>query len=86
MYLRVRGINVTFFYGFYFLFWNSSETPNTNTLSIFWLCPGTSITNDRGKLVLWAETSALSEMMRLHKCFPNGSKIPHPHTQLGEQR
>ena len=37
---------------------------------------GTSMKSDGGQLVLWAQTSALSEVMRSCKCFPHVSKMP----------
>ena len=44
-----------------------------NTVESF---PGTSIKSGRIKLVLWAQTFPLSEMMRSCKCLPRASEIP----------
>ena len=45
--------------------------------SLSWLGTGTSIISGRVKLVLWAQTSPLSEMMRSRKCkcFPHMRKM-----------
>ena len=40
---------------------------------------GTSIQNDNAKLVLWVQTSPLSEMMRLFTYFPHMSTMPTLH-------
>jgi hypothetical protein len=46
---------------------------NDRTLS--WLGTCTSIKRGEAKLVLWAQTSPLTEMMRSCKCFPFVSKM-----------
>ena len=43
-----------------------------------WLGTGTSIKSGGIKLVLWAQTSPLSEMMRSCKCFPHLSIYANP--------
>jgi hypothetical protein len=48
------------------------DTPNTpiHDLSLSCLDTGTSITCGGVKLVIWAQTFPLSEMMRACKCYP----------------
>jgi len=38
-------------------------------------CTGTSIKSDRVKLVLWAQTSLLGEILQACKCIPHVSKM-----------
>ena len=51
--------------------------PNTqiHDYSLSWVGTGTSKKRYRVKLVLWTQTSPLSEMMRSGKCFPHVSKM-----------
>ena len=53
------------------------DTPNIqlHDWSLFWLSTGTSIRSGRVKLVLWAQTSPLSEMMRSCKYFQHVSTM-----------
>ena len=46
--------------------------------SLSWLGTGTSIKSAGVKLVLWSQTSTLSDMMRPCKSFPHVSKMPIP--------
>jgi len=55
------------------------DTPDTQILdrSLSWLSTGTSIKINGGvKLVWWAQTFPLSEMVRSCKCFPRMNKMP----------
>jgi len=53
------------------------NTPNTQThdRSTSWLYTSTSIKSGGVKLVLWTQTSPLSEMRRSCKCFPHVSTM-----------
>ena len=55
-----------------------SNTTNTrmHDLSLSRLVTRTSIKSGGVKIVLWSQTSPLSEMMRAYKCFPFVSKMP----------
>ena len=46
-----------------------------NDRSLSWLGTDTSIKSGGVKLVLWAQTSPLIEMMQSCKCFPHVNKI-----------
>ena len=56
---------------------NTSNTQIDDS-SLSWLDTGTSIKSTGAKLVLWSQTSTLSDMMRPCKFFPHMSKIPIP--------
>jgi hypothetical protein len=53
-------------------FWNYTQI---HDLSCSWIGTGTSIKSGGVKLILWSQTSPLSEMMRSCKCFPRVSKM-----------
>jgi hypothetical protein len=44
--------------------------------SLCWFGSGISTNNGGMKLVVWAQTSTFSEIMRLYKCFPHMNKMP----------
>ena len=52
------------------------DVPQIDYRSFSWLDIGTSIKSGRIKLVLWAQSYPLSEIMRSWKCFPHVSKMP----------
>ena len=54
-----------------------SDTPNIpiHDRSLYWLGTGTPIKISGVKLVLWAQTSSLSEIMGSCKCFPHVIKM-----------
>jgi hypothetical protein len=62
--------------------WSKSQKEEKSTnaqmhvRSLCWFGSGISINNGGMKLALWAQTSTLSEIMRLYKCFPHMNKMP----------
>ena len=46
--------------------------------SLSWIGTGTSIKSGGVKLVLWTQTSILSDIKRSCKCFPHASKLSNP--------
>ena len=54
----------------------NTHNAHMHNRSLSWLVTGTSIQSSWVKLVLWAQTFPLSEMMRPCKCFPQVGKMP----------